>query len=270
MLELVLLGGILGVGNLPLLDSVTRNTFRSVNSSEATTTKREAPWLAGIRAAKANLIPGLIVQGIMLTLLLCYYFYPPTTRWLNQLAQLKGEFGYGYTFVASVIAGALVPEIMRIVVFQKGRFIRRNFSNLLFTIPFWGITGMIVDLFYRMQEHWFGAEVTFTVVLAKVVVDQFIYNPLIAAPSGAWLYDWKNSDYSIKGISRFFTATYYRYVIIPILFATWGVWIPLVTIIYCLPSLLQIPLFALALSLWVMLFTWISEQRANSPEKIAQ
>lgn len=234
------------------------------------TTRREAPWMAGIRAAKANLVPGLIVQGIMLALLLAYYFYPPTTRWLDHLADLKLQWGYGYSALAAVIAGGFVPEIMRIIVFQKGRIRRSNFSNLLFTIPFWGITGMIVDLFYRSQAEWFGTEATLGVVATKVIVDQFVYNPLFAGPSGAWCYDWKNSGYSFKNIGRFITWKYYRDVIIPILFATWGVWIPLVTIIYSLPSLLQIPLFALALSLWVILYTWISEARACSPEKVAQ
>lgn len=234
------------------------------------TTRREAPWMAGVRAAKANLVPGLIVQGIMLSLLVAYYFYPPTTRWLNHLADLKERWGYGYSGFAAVIAGAFVPEIMRIIVFQKGRLRRSNFSNLLFTIPFWGITGMIVDLFYRSQASWFGTEATMGVVVTKVIVDQFVYNPIVAGPSGAWFYDWKNSGYSFDNVGRFFTWKYYRDVIIPILFATWGVWIPLVTIIYSLPSLLQIPLFALALSLWVILYTWISEARASAPEKIAR
>jgi len=31
--------------------------------------------------------------------------------------------------------------------------------------------------------------------------------------------------------------------------------------IYSLPSLLQIPIFTLALTFWVILFTWISRQR---------
>jgi hypothetical protein len=48
---------------------------------------------------------------------------------------------------------------------------------------------------------------------------------------------------------------------VPTLFATWGVWIPVVTILYSLPSLLQIPLFGLALSMWVILYTWMSEQQ---------
>ncbi len=223
----------------------------------------EAPWLLGLRAVRANLIPALVVQAIMLALVLGYYFYPPTTRWLNQLAELKLNWGYGYSALSAAIAGGVVPEILRLAVFQKGRFLKSNATNLLFTIPFWACTGMAVDWFYRMQAHWFGTEATFQVVATKVIVDQFIYNPLIAGPSGAWFYDWKLSGCSLKNISRFFTLKYYREVIVPILFATWGVWIPLVTILYSLPTLLQIPLFGLALAMWVILYTWISEQRAK-------
>jgi len=220
--------------------------------------------MAGLRAARANLIPALIVQSIMLTLVIGYYFYPPTTRWLNQLAELKEAWGYGYSALAAAIAGGIIPEIMRVLVFQKGKVLRTNFSNLLFTIPFWGLTGMLVDLLYRSQAEWFGAEATLGVVTTKVLVDQFIYNPLIAGPSGAWCYDWKNSGYSFRNLGRFLTLRYYRDVIVPILFATWAVWIPLVAILYSLPSLLQIPLFALALAMWVMLYTWISEHRASA------
>jgi hypothetical protein len=224
--------------------------------------KRDAPWMAGLRAARANMVPALIVQGVMLGLVLGYYFYPPTTRLLNQIAELKQSWGYGYSALAAAIAGGVVPEIMRVLLFQKGRIVKANAVNLLFTLPFWACSGMAVDLFYRMQAQWFGAEVTFQVVATKVMVDQFIYNPLIAGPSGAWFYDWKLSGCSFSNIGRFFTLKYYRDVIVPILFATWGVWIPLVTILYSLPSSLQIPLFGLALAMWVMLYTWISEQRS--------
>ena len=98
-------------------------------------------------------------------------------------------------------------------------------------------------------------------VAKKVVVDQFLYNPLFACPVTTWLYDWKSRGFRRRGTGVFFTAGYYRYFIVPTLFATWGVWIPVVSILYSLPSLLQIPLFGLALSLWVTLYTWMSEQR---------
>ena len=138
-----------------------------------------------------------------------------------------------------------------------------NFANLLFTIPFWCGMGVVVDAFYRMQAVWFGTEVAFPVIVKKVLVDQFLYNPLFAAPVTAVLYDWKNRGYGWHGLGGFFTARYYRDVVVPVLFATWGVWIPVVSILYSLPLPLQIPLFGLALSLWVMLYTWMSERRAE-------
>ncbi len=202
-----------------------------------------------------------MVQAAMLTILLAYFFYPPTRDWLDRLAEVKARWGYGYSAVAAIVAGAVIPELMRIVVFQSGKVRRENFANLLFTVPLWCGMGLVVDFFYRQQALWFGAEATFLVVLKKVLVDQFIYNPLFAAPVTAWLYDWKNHGYRIAKTPSF-TVAYYQETVVATLIATWGVWIPIVTILYSLPSLLQIPLFALALSLWVMLYTWMSEARA--------
>lgn len=233
------------------------------NESSPVLSRREAPWTAGLRAAKANVVPGLIVQGLMLAVLLGYYFYSPMQGWLNGLAEVKARWGYGYSALNGALAGAVVPEVLRVLVFQKGRVRRENFANLLFSIPFWCTMGVVVDFFYRCQAGWFGAEATFAVVVKKVLVDQFLYNSLYAAPVTAWLYDWKNRGYRTEGIGEFFTVGYYRAVVVPTLFATWGVWIPVVAILYSLPSLLQIPLFGLALSLWVIVYTWMSEQRAG-------
>ncbi len=226
--------------------------------------RREAPWAEGLRAARANLVPGLLVQCLMLSMLLAYYFYPPMQHWLDALAQVRARWGYGYAILNSLVAGALIPELLRVFLFQKGKILPANFSNLAFSIPFWCAMGVAVDLFYRYQAQWFGAEANVAVVLKKVVVDQFLYNPLFAVPVTAWLYDWKSRGYRSEGTRVFFTAGYYRDVIVPGLFATWGVWIPVMLILYSLPSLLQIPLFGLALSLWVMLYTWMSEQRATA------
>jgi hypothetical protein len=224
---------------------------------------REAPWTAGLRAARANVVPGLLVQGVMLGILCAYSFYPPTTLVLDELAKVKQHWGYAYSGISAIIAGAFIPELLRILVFQRCRLARVNFSNLLFTIPFWCFMGVVVDGFYRMQADWFGVEASFSVVVRKVLVDQFLYNPFFAAPFTTILYDWKNQGYRLHASSRFLTVSYYREAVVPTLFATWGVWIPVVSILYSLPSLLQVPLFGLALSLWVMLYTWMSERRAT-------
>ncbi|MGL5020200.1 MAG: hypothetical protein ACRDBP_18840 [Luteolibacter sp.] len=229
--------------------------------STSSVDRREAPWMAGLRAARANVIPGLIVQGLMFAVLMAYYFYPPMRGWLDGLAEVRARWGYGYAAVNSIVAGALIPELLRICFFQRWKFHRGNFANLCFTAPFYCFMGVAVDFFYRQQAIWFGEAVTVAVVTKKVLVDQFLYNPLFACPVMNWLYDWKARGYRFQGTGVFFTVGYYREFVVPTLFATWGVWIPVLAIIYSLPTLLQIPLFGLALSLWVMLYTWMTEQR---------
>lgn len=222
--------------------------------------KREAPWMAGLRAARANVVPGLIVQLAMLAVVLAYYFYPPTTEWLDAVARVKARWGFVYSAVAAVIAGAFLPEVLRIVVFQKGRLERKNGWNLLYTVPFWGIMAVTVDILYRAQAVWFGNEVTFAVVAKKVIFDQFFYSSLFSGPLTVWFYDFKNHGKNMTPPREFLTWRHYREAVLPVMFATWGVWIPVVSILYSLPPLLQIPMYILALTLWVMIYTWMSEQ----------
>jgi hypothetical protein len=225
---------------------------------------KEKPWAAGWAAARANLVPGLLVQGLMLGVLIAYFLHPPTTVRLDQLAGIKQSWGYAYSAVSAIIAGAFIPEGMRILFFQSGRWMRRNASNLFFSIPFWCFMGVVVDAFYRLQAVWFGSGPQLAVILPKVIVDQFVYNPLFAAPFTAVLYDLKQSGYRFRMVAGRLSWNYYREVVIPTLVATWGVWIPVVSILYALPGPLQIPLFGLALSLWVMIYTWMSETRARA------
>lgn len=168
--------------------------------------------------ARANLVPGLMLQATMLALVPAYYLHPPVKELLDHLAVAKACWGYGYSAVAAVVAGAFVLELLRIGVFQRGRVERRNFSNLRFTIPFWCAMGVTVDLFYRQQGAWLGNEPTVATVVKKVLMDQFVYNPLFAAPMTVWLYAWKQGGYRWR--REFLTARYYRERIVPTLVAT--------------------------------------------------
>ncbi|CAN5174411.1 hypothetical protein BH23VER1_BH23VER1_09650 [soil metagenome] len=202
----------------------------------------------------------------MLALLLAYHFSPETRDALDRLAALKAEWGYAFSVGVAIMAGSVAPEILRVIVFQGGRPRRQNGANLAFSFIFWGTMGAVVDFFYRCQAAWFGDELTPAVVVPKVLVDQFLYNPFFAAPVTVWCYTWKSRGYRLGRMGDLFTFRFYRDAVMPTLFAAWGVWIPLVTIIYCLPPLLQIPMFGLALTLWVVLLTFLSEQREQRGE----
>ena len=221
------------------------------------------PLALGWEAAKANAVPGFILQGAMLAVLIGYYVSPRFADLLNRLALYKAEYGLVFVVVSAAVAGAVLPEIFVIVFFQRGRFRRENLRNLAFTVPTWGIDGILVDLMYRLNATWFGDVTTIWVVTAKIVVDQLGYNPFFAAPAEVLVYEWKNEGFSWKSVRRVFTWGHYRDKIVPTLFATWAVWGPLMAIIYSLPYALQFPLFSIALTFWVLLLIYMTNRFAG-------
>ena len=225
--------------------------------------EKRTPFALGWEAARANAIPALIIQAFMLALLLAYYTNHTASAALSQLAEFKRTHGLLFVIIASITAGALIPELFLILFFQRGRPGLRNLRNLLFTVPVWGFDGTLVDLLYRSEAAWFGDVVTLPVVAAKICVDQFGYNPFFAAPFGVLTYEWKNNGISLAPLRQLFTSAHYRDKILPTLLATWAVWIPLMAIIYSLPLALQFPLFGLALSFWVLLLTYITNRFAG-------
>jgi len=51
-----------------------------------------APWQAGVRAAKANIIPALVLQAVCLCLLLAYYYFPAVERCTQVFQPALGTF----------------------------------------------------------------------------------------------------------------------------------------------------------------------------------
>ncbi len=221
------------------------------------------PVRNGLEAARAILAPALIVQATMLAVVTGYYLHPPTRAALQTLAEVKAATGYGFSFFSSMLAGALLPELLSVFAFQRGKFRAGNFANLRFTMIYWGLDGVVVDAFYRLQSLLFGDQPGFGTVAAKVCVDQFFATPLFFTPVTLACYEWRRQGYAITGFAEAFTWKYYRERGIPTVVTNWALWIPVVSAVYSLPPLLQIPLFALALTIWVMLFTYMNGSRTE-------
>jgi hypothetical protein len=228
-------------------------------------TKRTSLAL-GWEAAKANAVPAFILQGAMLVVLISYYWSPACADFLNRLAHYKEHHGLLFVVLAAILAGAIVPELFVIIFFQRCRPRRENLRNLAFTIPTWGVDGILVDLMYRLNAVWFGDVVTVAVVLAKILVDQLGYNPFFAAPAEVLVYEWKNEGFSWRSVRRALTWAHYKDKIVPTLLATWSVWAPLMAIIYSLPYPLQFPIFSIALTFWVLLLTYMTNRFAGKIE----
>ena len=120
---------------------------------------------------------------------------------------------------------------------------------------------MQVDLFYRLQYALFGPSDTSLVIIKKVLVDAFVYCPLLAIPQAVCIFLWRDHGFTLHGFRGHHPMAFYALRVFPVLMANWMVWIPLVTIIYSLPAALGVPFFIVAQSFWVMVFTTLSERK---------
>ena len=225
--------------------------------------EHRTPLTIGWEAVRANAVPAFIIQGLMLAIVIAYFAHPGSAALLHELGELKWSYGIAFVVVATVLAGAVLPEILVVLLFQRGRVGSENLRNVLFTAPIWAGAGIAVDLLYRGLAAWLGDEATVGVVVTKICVDQFVYNVFFAAPYSVIAYEWKNSGFALDRLRRCFTFDYYKDKIVPTLLTTWAVWIPLIAMIYSLPLALQFPLFSLALTFWVLLLTYMTNRFAG-------
>jgi hypothetical protein len=222
------------------------------------TKEKERLLAVGLRAARANLVPALVIQAAVVSVVLAYYFWEPARAWLARLAEFKRAGGYLFSLVSGALAGGLLPELLTVAVFQRGRVRRENLNGLVFGVCFWGLMGMMVDALYRAQALAFGDGVDLATVIKKAAVDQFLFTPFVSIPLTVAVFEWRHAGYRFAGTARVLSLDFYTRKVLPAVVSGVGFWLPVVLLVYCLPLPLQFPLFTLALTLWVMIFTWIS------------
>jgi len=218
-----------------------------------------SPALRGVRA---NLVPGLVLQACALVLVVGYFELPALRNLLATVGELKVEYGYLYAALSTSFFVGVVPYVVILLGGRRDR--QRPLHEAAFFVFYWMIRGLEVDLFYRLQASWFGEDSSVTVIATKVVVDQFIYNPLWACPSQMLAFLWKDSGYSLERTRESLRRQSLVRRTALILVTTWSVWVPAVAIIYTLPTPLQLPLCNLVGCFWCLLLTFISKDTTQS------
>lgn len=216
-------------------------------------------------AARRNFWPGLLLQGILLIFLAAYLWHEQTKSVLAVLAGWKEETGFFFAAASYLLASAFLPEFLRVVFFQKGRIRRENLRNFFTSAPLWIFMGILVDLLYRAQLRVFGDGSDWTILLPKVLVDQFLFSPLIAQPLIVGYLHWRDEGFSRGVWSQVWRPAFYLEKILPVQVAAWCVWIPGVTLVYFMEPLLQIPTAVLIQVFWVLLLTTLHRISVGRP-----
>ncbi len=216
----------------------------------------------GLRAARANLLPGLLLQALMLCFLAAYLLHDGTHAFLTRVGEVRQELSYGFSLATYILSGALFPELLRIGFFQKGRPHLANFWNFLTAAPLWAALGMLVDFFYRCQNEWFGTGNTWQIMAAKVLVDQFLYSPFLANPITNAYLAFRASGLNAATAREVFSWNFFVEKMVPTQIAGWAIWIPGVCLVYFMPPLLQLPTAVLIQCFWVLLLTTLHERES--------
>ena len=214
-------------------------------------------------AVRANILPGLVLQGLMAAFLFTYFTHDGTRQFLATVADVKRQSGLAFAFFSYVLAAAVLPELLRIALFQSGRPTRRNLVNFLAAAPAWGLMGVAVDFFYRLQAAWFGDAASLASVAPKVIVDQLVFSPLFAHPVMVGYFALCAGGFRREAWREVLGVGFYVEKVVPVLVAGWIIWIPGVSVVYSMPQLLQIPVAVTIQCFWVLVFTTIGYRSAH-------
>lgn len=209
------------------------------------------PWQIGVRAARANLVPGFVLQLVALAIVAAYYRSATFHGWLAHVAAWQDRHGIVFSIGMRVVSNGLIPAIFCALV--PGLRMRRPWAGLLFLMAWWGFMGANTHLFYAFQAWLWGADARLSTVLLKTATDMLLWSPLYASPINAISHLWQDENYSWHATRLQLGPGWYRRVVLPNQVPGWAFWAPSVLVLYHLPTALQMPMAAMLGCFWALM-----------------
>jgi hypothetical protein len=209
------------------------------------------PWQIGVRAARANLVPGLVLQVAAAALVAAYYLSPGFHERLQHVADWQDRYGIVSTMLMRVVFNALIPAAFCALI--PGLHMRRPGAALVFGMVWWAFMGANTHVFYNFQAWLWGSEAGVATVLLKTATDMLIYSPFYASPIVAIAHLWQDQNYAWRATRLQLGPGWYRRVVLPNMVPGWTFWTPGVLILYSLPTDLQMPMSALLGCFWSLM-----------------
>ena len=203
--------------------------------------------------------PFLLIQGVAVGLVVGYYNSASIRSACASLADLKAAGGLPFAALSAAVAGALMPEVARLLADRRRGALRARLPRIAFNLGFFAFNGVVIDGFYRLAARLFGDGTDARTILVKAAFDQFVFNP-VWLPLIVALYLWRQNAFRLGATWRLIRGGgFYRSRVLPLMLPSWCFWIPMVVVIYALPVPLQFLLFVLALAAWSLIMVFIAD-----------
>lgn len=221
-----------------------------------------AALLPAVHALSRYWKPFLLIQFAALCLVLAHYLLPHVAAVLAVVGEWRNRGGVLAAALAGAVAGGLLPEIAKLLTGTDHRPPAQRLHDTAFNLAFFAISSTVVYYFYLLQSHLFGDTPDFATVAKKVAVDQLLFTVFWATPFGLVMFTLKACHYSLPRVARALAPRHLKLRVPSLLLPCWAFWIPMTTLIYCLPAELQFALFSLALAAWSLLVVFIAQRPA--------
>lgn len=205
-------------------------------------------------AFKVNLVPAIFLQVLAFSIGLSFFFWSDARPVFDFFANLKTQYGIGYAIVSTSLFGGLVPVLYLIL---SGKIKNQIGPQILFYCGIWAFLGGVVDCLYNLQAHWFGTGNDIATIATKTAVDQFIFSALMSCPFLTIAYIWKDEGFQWSRATTHLNKQLFTLKIPTTVITNWIIWLPSVSIIYAMPTPLQVPLFNLVLCFFVLLLSML-------------
>ena len=214
----------------------------------------------GLYAARQNLVPMLVLEAAMAATVAIYYCWPAGATILSCYAEWQKAGGLLLAALASGLTGGIISEVSLVYGQDKGCWSFTHLDHMGFKFGMFFISGACVYEFYAWQAIWFGKGTEWSVLVPKILVDQFGYTIVWAVPFVTLATRWHNLRYSGRKLLAELNGAFIIDRILPVLVTNWMFWLPGVTLIYSMPSILQVPLFIFATAIWGLLLPAVARQ----------
>lgn len=220
-------------------------------------------WLG----ARENLIPGLVIIFFAALLVTAYYAFSSVRAALEGLQALRNSWGLAFSMLTSAIGAGLIPGLYLMAVGKNHRD-TRGFLDLLFTCFVWATNMIWVDYFYQFQDWFWGPSATFAIVIAKMLLDQFVFTAFLSIHHVGIGFRLRDLNYDFKALGFALRDDWIIKVTIPMLVNCWLTWIPGTLVVYSLPLPLQIPLMVLIQCFFALEMAFVSSKMKTSLQAI--
>lgn len=206
----------------------------------------------------------MLIQLCGLAVVILYYTWPTFASACEHIAQMKKEYGYAFSGIAGVIAGAIVPETFKVMTMRDEKLSRKRLKDLFFACFYFAFMAMLCDGLYRLLDIVIGSEPTTKNAILKTLCDQGLFTPTLGTGIASIYFPLYRSGWDFRSIFKGFGFVWFVKINLPVLLPAWCYWIPMCVLMYSLPSLLQVPFSVSATAAWGLLVVVIASRKSGT------